>query len=94
MLLGVGNIIATSWTIPSKIKAKQMGLLKMRFTRLDKYFWSHSNRTQNLPKSKRVVEGMEQIIRRSNSRQTSECSNPRISESIPEEIPTEVKKVV
>jgi len=92
MLLGVGNIIATSWTIPSKIKAKQMGLLKMRFTRLDKYFWSHSNRTQNLPKSKRVVEGMEQIIRRSNSRQTSECSNPRISESIPEEIPTEVKK--
>ena len=42
--------------------------------------------------SKRVVEGMEQIIRRSNSRQTSECSNPRISESIPEEIPTEVKK--
>ena len=50
ILLGVGNIIATSWTIPSKIKAKQMGLLKMRFTRLDKYFWSHSNRTQNLPK--------------------------------------------
>ena len=42
--------------------------------------------------SKRVVEGMEQIIRRSNSRQTSECSNPRISESIPEEILTEVKK--
>ena len=56
MLLGVGNIIATSWTIPSKIKAKQMGLLKMRFTRLDKYFWSHSNRTQNLPKVSLFLE--------------------------------------
>merc|ERR1719266_3283991 len=84
-LLGLGNIITTSWTVPSKIRAKNMGLLKMRFTRLDKYFWNHQNRTQNLPKSKRVAEGLERIIRRSNSRQVSECS-------IPEETTAEVKK--
>merc|ERR1711936_961120 len=73
-------------TIPSKIKAYNMGHLKMRFTRLDKYFWSHSNRLSAiLPKSKRVAEGMERIIRRANSRQTSECL------SIPEENKAETK---
>ena len=41
-LLGIGNIITTSWTIPSKIREANLGLLQMRFTRLDKYFWNHS----------------------------------------------------
>ena len=81
-----------------------MGLLKMRFTRLDKYFWSHSRRSGSISKviqfcwigagpaktnysgfqSKRIAEGVERIIRRSNSRMGSE--------SISEENESNVKK--
>lgn len=43
-VVGIGNIVTTSWTIPSKMAARQQGLLKLRFTRLDKYFWSHKKR--------------------------------------------------
>ena len=46
--LGVGNIITTSWTIPSKIGERSKGLLKLRFTRLDKYFWSHKKRSDEV----------------------------------------------
>ena len=42
--LGGGNIITTTWTIPSKIGERHKGLLKLRFTRLDKYFWSHKKK--------------------------------------------------
>jgi len=46
--LGGGNIITTSWTIPSKIGERHKGLLKLRFTRLDKYFWSHKKKSDEL----------------------------------------------
>jgi len=84
LLLGVGNIITISWTVPAKIRETKLGMLKIRFTRLDKYFWSHSRRPQSISKSKRIAEGMERIIKRSNSRMNSVC--------ISEETETDVKK--
>merc|ERR1712141_599849 len=69
--LGIGNIITTSWTIPSKIRERNLGMLKMRFTRLDKYFWKHGKDT--VYKSKRIAESVERIKRRSSSRMNSEC---------------------
>ena len=83
-LLGIGNIITTSWTIPSKIREANLGLLQMRFTRLDKYFWNHS---QSMFKSKPLAEKVERIVRRSNSRMSSTC----ISEESPESV-KDVKK--
>lgn len=80
--LGVGNIITTAWTVPSKIRDKNMGLLKIRFTRLDKYFWSHSKRNSVAQKSKRVAEGMERIIKRSNSRMNSVCISEETEEQM------------
>ena len=44
-VLGIGNLVTTSWTIPTKISERQN--FKLRFTRLDKYFWSHKNRENN-----------------------------------------------
>jgi len=44
LLLGAGNIITTSMTIPLKIRDTKNPLLKYRFTRLDKYFWNHRKR--------------------------------------------------
>jgi len=82
--LGVGNIITTSWTIPSKIRERNLGMLKMRFTRLDKYFWSHGKRKETVYKSKRIAESVERIKRRSSSRMNSEC--------ISEENDSETKK--
>jgi len=48
--LGCGNIITTSMTIPLKLKDSQLGLLKYRFTRLDKYFWNHRKRRNSISK--------------------------------------------
>ena len=57
--LGVGNIVTTSWTIPSKIGERHKGLLKLRFTRLDKYFWSHKKKFDEVdgPEVKSAREG-------------------------------------
>ena len=33
LVLGLGNLATVSWTIPSKIRDRNRGLLKMRFTR-------------------------------------------------------------
>ena len=33
LVLGLGNLIATSMTIPQKLKERTKGLLKYRFTR-------------------------------------------------------------
>ena len=52
LVLGVGNITTTSMTIPSKLKDSKMGMLKYRFTRLDKYFWSHRKRRDSASKVK------------------------------------------
>ena len=41
LVLGSGNILTMSLTIFSKIRETQLGHFKLRFTRLDKYFWTH-----------------------------------------------------
>jgi len=68
MLLGVGNITTTSMTIPLKMADAKKSLLKYRFTRLDKYFWSHRKRRDSTnrvnPKFNEDVYG---VLRRSNS---------------------------
>jgi len=68
LILGVGNITTTSMTIPKKIHDSKSSLLKYRFTRLDKYFWSHRKRrdsvSQENPKFNEEVYG---VLRRSNS---------------------------
>lgn len=43
-LIDMSLSIQTSWTIPSKMKERKMGLLQLRFTRLDKLFWRHKKR--------------------------------------------------
>ena len=49
LVIGMGNIFTTVWTITAKIRDRQMGYFKVRFTRLDKYFWTHKRRgTQTL----------------------------------------------
>ncbi len=54
--LGLGNIVTTSWTIPSKIGERQKGLLKLRFVRLDKYFWSHKKSRKGTEEAVRLFE--------------------------------------
>ncbi len=66
-VLGAGNLLTTSWTIPSKIIQRRKGMLKMRFTRLDKYFWSHRRRRDSASAkgaSKRYSEDLKQILER------------------------------
>jgi len=68
LLLGLGNLIATSMTIPQKIKERTKGLLKYRFTRLDKYFWSHrKRRDSDRQVNPKWGEEVERVLRRSNS---------------------------
>ena len=55
-VLGVGNITTTSMTIPSKLKDSKTGMLKYRFTRLDKYFWSHRKRRDSA--SQVIIPGL------------------------------------
>ena len=56
LILGVGNITTTSMTIPSKLKDSKTGMLKYRFTRLDKYFWSHRKRRDSA--SQVIIPGL------------------------------------
>ena len=44
LLIGVGNITTSVWTITAKIRDRQKGYFKFRFTRLDKYFWTHKRK--------------------------------------------------
>jgi len=68
LVLGVGNITTTSMTIPKKIKDSKSSLLKYRFTRLDKYFWSHKRRRDNVSQAyPKFIEDVYAILRRSNS---------------------------
>jgi len=67
-LISLGNAITTSWTIPSKIGERQKGLLKMRFTRLDKYFWSHRRRRNSVRQTnKKYSKDMQEILDRMES---------------------------
>merc|ERR1719427_663031 len=68
LILGVGNIATTSMTIPAKLKDSKTGLLKYRFTRLDKYFWTHRKRRDSVSKENpRFTEKVHSILKRSNS---------------------------
>jgi len=68
LVLGVGNITTTSMTIPMKIKDSKSSLLKYRFTRLDKYFWSHKRRRDSVSQAyPKFIEDVYSILRRSNS---------------------------
>jgi len=66
--LGCGNIITTSMTIPLKLNDSKTGLLKYRFTRLDKYFWNHRKRRNSISKANpKFVEKVDNVLMRSNS---------------------------
>jgi len=62
-VLGAGNILAISQTIFSKIRETQLGHYKHRFTRLDKYFWTHK-RQRNPELQRRYSIGAERIARK------------------------------
>merc|ERR1719414_1072770 len=60
--LGCGNIITTSMTIPLKLNDSKTGLLKYRFTRLDKYFWNHRKRRNSISKANpKFVEKVDNV---------------------------------
>jgi len=67
LVLGLGNIITTSGTILSKFREKR-NQLRYRFTRLDKYFWSHRRRRNSVSQTnKKFSEDVERILSRSTS---------------------------
>jgi len=68
LTLGIGNILTTSMTIPLKLRDSKTGQLKYRFTRLDKYFWTHRKRRNSVSqKNPKFGEKVEAILKRSNS---------------------------
>eukprot|EP00092_Neocalanus_flemingeri_P001362 GFUD01001454.1.p1 GENE.GFUD01001454.1~~GFUD01001454.1.p1 ORF type:complete len:429 (+),score=133.49 GFUD01001454.1:926-2212(+) len=69
LVLGVGNITTTSMTILVKLRDSQNKiLLKYRFTRLDKYFWSHRRRRDSVRQANpKFVEKVHSILERSSS---------------------------
>jgi len=68
LILGLGNLITTSMTIPKKIRDRTQGLLKYRFTRLDKYFWSHrKRRDSDRQVNPKFSDEVQRVLRRSNS---------------------------
>ena len=66
LLLGVGNILTTSMTIPSKLTDSKVSksLLKYRFTRLDKYFWNHRKRRDTTSQVSSVLFLSPRFLRR------------------------------
>lgn len=68
LVLGLGNLLTTSLTIPKKLRERTQGLLKYRFTRLDKYFWSHRRRRDSDRQANPAFsDEVERVLRRSNS---------------------------
>ena len=66
--LGLGNIVTTSMTIPLKLRDSKTGQLKYRFTRLDKYFWTHRKRRDtDRQVNPEFSDKVDDIIKRSNS---------------------------
>jgi len=61
-VLGSGNILAISQTVFTKFRETQAGYYKHRFTRLDKYFWSHKRRNPEV--QRRFSVGVERIARK------------------------------
>jgi len=68
LMLGLGNLITTSMTIPKKLRDRTQGYLKYRFTRLDKYFWSHrKRRDSDRQVNPKFSDEVQRVLRRSNS---------------------------
>jgi len=69
LVLGLGNSITTSGTIFSKLKEKRKEeRVRYRFTRLDKFFWSHRKRRNSVSKTnKKFSDDVERILSRSAS---------------------------
>merc|ERR1719270_2494770 len=68
LLLGLGNLITVSMTIPKKLKDRTHSLLKYRFTRLDKYFWPHrKRRDSDRQANPKFSDEVDRVLRRSNS---------------------------
>merc|ERR1719517_390165 len=68
LTLGIGNIATTSMTIPLKLRDSKTGQLKYRFTRLDKYFWTHRKRRDtDRQANPEFSEKVDNILKRSNS---------------------------
>lgn len=85
LVLGAGNLLTTSLTIPKKLRERTQGLLKYRFTRLDKYFWSHRRRRDSDRQANPAFsDEVERALRRSNSVIIKSSLRDSVSESIPE----------
>lgn len=69
LTLGLGNIVTTSMTIPGKLSDSMKGQLKYKFTRLDKYFWTHRKRRDtDRQTNPEFGEKVDDILKRSNSK--------------------------
>jgi len=65
LLLGAGNIITTSLTIPMKWADVKSSSLKYKFVRLDKYFWNHRKRRISASQANpEYSEKVDRILRR------------------------------
>lgn len=87
LLLGLGNLITTSMTIPKKLRDRTQGLLKYRFTRLDKYFWSHRRRRDSDRQANpKFSEEVDRVLRRSNSEIIKNSLRDSLSSKLREDI--------
>jgi hypothetical protein len=80
-LLGAGNILTTSMTLPAKFSDSK-DKLKYKFVRLDKYFWKHRKRRNSvLQVNPKFSESVDRILRRDKSDSTHLNSIHDIQES-------------
>jgi len=63
LVLGSGNIFTTCLTVFSKFREYHLGHFKLRFTRLDKYFWAHKRSGTEGP-NRWFTQGAQRIARK------------------------------
>lgn len=82
-IVGLGNIITTSLTIPLKISEHRKGLLKLRFTRLDKYFWTHRKRRDSeAVTNKKYKEDVDRILKPATEMLAESSSSSSLDEDV------------
>lgn len=64
LVLGSGNILTMARTIFSKIRETQLGHFKLRFTRLDKYFWTHKRSGTEVAGRRWFTQSAERVARK------------------------------
>jgi hypothetical protein len=65
LLLGAGNLVTATMTIPKKWMESKTSSLKYKFVRLDKYFWSHRRRRTTISQDNpEYSEHVNRILRR------------------------------